>query len=211
MIIGRVVSLHSASVYAWLASTSDVLLQVIMSSCTDMTDDRNYKPWVKIPQVSVSLQWQRYALQWMPSSYSFNIYKLNVAVISQKRTVKMCQRGSALWVVRVRLLTPTLLAPVFITSYRTETQDVVDSCHIFSSFTVKFCCHKQGWYFFSCFAFPSLNFSVCIWKNKCWSVRMACVHLYLSAFWCQDTTLCALVAKRVEERLLNHWPPYASI
>lgn len=128
MIIGHVVSPHSASVYAWLASTSDDV-QVIMSSSTDMnkTDDRNYKPLVKIQQVSVSLQWQRYALQWMPSRYFFNIYKLNIAVISQKRTVKMCQRGIALWVVRVRLLTPTLLAPVFITSYRTDTQDVVDS------------------------------------------------------------------------------------
>lgn len=121
MIIGHVVSLHSASVYAWLASTSDDV-QVIMSSCTDMnkTDDRNYKPLVKIQQVSVSLQWQRYALQWMPFRYFFNIYKLNIAVISQKRTVKMCQRGIALWVVRVHLLTPTHLAPVFITSYRTR-------------------------------------------------------------------------------------------
>lgn len=73
---------------------------------------------------------------------AFNVCKLNIAVVSQKRTVKICWRGITLPFVRVCLLTPTLLAD-FIASQRTETQHVLDPSHIFGCFNVKVCARSS--------------------------------------------------------------------
>lgn len=56
----------------------------------------------------------------------------------------MCHRRTVLGCIHVCLLTPTLLAPIFSQFRRTEVQDAVDSCHVFSCFTVKCSTHRLG-------------------------------------------------------------------
>lgn len=122
-------------------------------------------------------------------------------MMSPGGAARTCRSGAALRFVTVSLLTPALLAPLFITGYRDETWDKVDSCHIFCCLTAKRRRHKQSegifvfWVVFFFNALPFLLYiplAACSKKNNNNNGQSVVTVTRLMP----DATLCALAVYR---------------